>query len=124
MLDSAGRPQDIVFCTKWDGCYHIHVSKDLFMREDYVDTLWHTILTSPLENKGRYVYSDLDYYFLAAVIEKVTGLPLNRYVSEQFYGPMGLRMTGYLPLQFIRPTLIAPTENDQAFRHETLQGYV
>jgi CubicO group peptidase (beta-lactamase class C family) len=37
---------------------------------------------------------------------------------------MGLRMTGYLPLQFIRPALIAPTENDVAFRHQTLQGYV
>jgi CubicO group peptidase (beta-lactamase class C family) len=125
LLDSTGKKlRDTVVCTKWDGCYSVHVSKDLFLREDYEDSVWNAILTSPLENKGRFVYSDLDYYFLAAVIERVTGKPLNRYVAEQFYTPMGLRMTGYLPLEFIRPDLIAPTENDQTFRHQTLQGYV
>jgi CubicO group peptidase (beta-lactamase class C family) len=124
LLDSTGKLRDTVVCNKWDGCYSLHVSKDLFLREDYKDSVWNAILTSPLENKGRYVYSDLDYYFLAAVVEKVTGRTLNKYVNEQFYTPMGLRMTGYLPLEFIRPDLIAPTENDQTFRRQTLQGYV
>lgn len=124
LLDSTGKLRDTVVCNKWDGCYPLHVSKDLFLREDYKDSVWNAILQSPLDNKGRYVYSDLDYYFLAAVVEKVTGRALNKYVNEQFYAPMGLHMTGYLPLEFIRPDLIAPTENDQTFRHQTLQGYV
>jgi CubicO group peptidase (beta-lactamase class C family) len=124
LLDSTGNLLDTAFRPEWSGCYSIPVSKGLFLREDYRDSVWHTILTSPLENKGKYVYSDLDYYFLAAVVEKVTGKAINKYVAEQFYNPMGLRMTGYLPVQFIRPDLIAPTENDRTFRLQTLQGYV
>lgn len=125
LLDSTGLAvRDTFYRTKWDGCYRIPVAKDFFLREDYVDTIWHAILASPLENKGRYVYSDLDYYFLAAVVEKVVGKPINKYVAEQFYTPMGLKMTGYLPLQFIRPDLIAPTEYDATFRHQQIQGYV
>jgi beta-N-acetylhexosaminidase len=77
-----------------------------------------------LENAGRSVYSDLDYYFLAAVVERLSGKPINRYVSEQFYVPMGLKMIGYQPLQFLRKELIAPTESDVSFRHQVLQGYV
>lgn len=124
LLDSAGALKDTAFRTRWDGCYRIQVAKDLYLREDYKDSVWNAILTSPLDNTGRYVYSDLDYYFLAAVVEKVVGKPVNIYVAEQFYIPMGLRMTGYLPLQFIRPGLIAPTEDDRTFRHQLLRGYV
>jgi beta-N-acetylhexosaminidase len=124
LYDSTGAIPDTVYRTKWDGCYNIEVAKDFYLREDYKDTVWNAILSSPLENKGRYVYSDLDYYFLAAVVEKVTGKPINKYVMEQFYAPMGLRMIGYQPLQFIRPDLIAPTENDITFRHQVLTGHV
>ncbi len=124
LLDSAGAVRDTFYRTKWDGCYRIQVAKDFYLREDYPDTIWSQILASPLENRGRYVYSDLDYYFLAAVVEKVTGQALNKYVSEQFYTPMGLRMIGYLPLQFIRPDLIAPTEYDAAFRRQQIKGFV
>lgn len=124
LLDSTGNLLDTAFRPEWSGCYSIPVAKGLYLREDYHDSIWHTILTSPLENKGRYVYSDLDYYFLAAVVEKVTGKPIHKYVAEQFYNPMGLHMTGYLPVQFIRPDIIAPTETDKTFRLQTLQGYV
>jgi beta-N-acetylhexosaminidase len=124
LYDSTGTIPDTVYRTKWDGCYRIEVAKDFYLREDYIDTVWKTILESPLEHKGRHVYSDLDYYFLAAVVEKVSGKPINKFVLEQFYSPMGLKMIGYQPLQFIRPDLIAPTEHDLAFRQQILKGYV
>lgn len=124
LYDSSGKVADTAYRTKWSGCYPLEVAKDFYLREDYVDSIWHTILTSPLESRGRYVYSDLDYFFLAAVVEKVTGKSIDKYVMEQFYAPMGLKMTGYRPLQFIKPELIAPTEHDLAFRNQVLQGYV
>ncbi len=123
--DSSGRRLlDTAFRASGDKHYNIEVAKNLWLRGDYRDTIWKMILASPLENAGRYVYSDLDYYFLAAVVEKVTGKPLNRYVADQFYTPLGLKMTGYLPLGFIKPALIAPTEADSLFRHQLLTGYV
>jgi len=54
----------------------------------------------------------------------VTGQPLNRYVMEQFYWPMGLHHIGYLPLGFARLSDIAPTEDDEVFRKQIIHGYV
>lgn len=122
--DSTGQPSDTIFHKNPDSKYNIEVAQGMYMRSDFRDTIWHRILESPLENKGRYVYSDLDYYFLAAVVEQITGQPINRYVVDNFYTPMGLKMIGYLPLQFLKKSLIAPTENDLSFRHQVLQGYV
>lgn len=122
--DSTGQPSDTIFHGTPDAKYSIEVAQGMYMRSDFRDTVWKRVLESPLENKGRYVYSDLDYYFLAAVVEKITGQPINRYVTDHFYTPMGLRMIGYLPLQFLKKSLIAPTENDLSFRRQVLQGYV
>lgn len=123
--DSTGKHLlDTAFRMKRDKHYNIEVAKDLWLRGDYRDTVWKMILASPLENAGKYVYSDLDYYFLAAVVERVIGKPLDEYVTKTFYAPMGLKTMGYLPLQHLNPAIIAPTEADSAFRHQLLQGYV
>ncbi len=122
--DSAGQLSDTIFHVRGDPRFNVEVARDLYMRQDYKDTIWNMILRSPLETPGRYVYSDLDYYFLAAVVEAVSGKPINRYVAEQFYLPLGLKSTGYLPMQFVRPSMVAPTENDLTFRRQLLTAYV
>lgn len=122
--DSSGSLSSIVFRNESDGNYDIEVAQGLYMRHDYRDTVWQMILNSPLENKGRMVYSDLDYYFLAAVAEQISGKTIDRLVADQFYIPMGLKTIGYNPLQFLKKDLIAPTENDLTFRYQLLQGYV
>lgn len=104
--------------------YNIPVAKDLYLRYDYADTIWSRILTSSLENKGHFVYSDLDFYFLAAVVQQVTGKSIDVYVDEQFYKPMGLKNITYLPLNKFSQAQIAPTEDDIFFRHEQIWGYV
>jgi CubicO group peptidase (beta-lactamase class C family) len=86
--------------------------------------VWKRILESPLDNRGRYVYSDLDYYFLAAVVEEITKKPLNVYVEEQFYKPMGLKRITYNPLSKFKLSDIPPTENDIEFRRQVIRGYV
>lgn len=102
----------------------IPVAKDLYLRNDYADTVWQRILASGLENRGRYVYSDLDFFFLAAVVEQITNKQLNDYVAEQFYKPMGLKRITYNPLKKHKLTEIAPTENDIVYRKQLIQGYV
>ncbi|RYD55288.1 MAG: hypothetical protein EOP56_16290 [Sphingobacteriales bacterium] len=104
--------------------YNIEVAKNLYLRNDYKDSIWSTILESSLENGGKYVYSDLDYYFLAAVVEKITGQTIDRYVEEQFYKPLGLTTITYNPLKKFKEQDMAPTENDMTFRKQTVRGYV
>lgn len=123
-LDSNGNLRTDIYSMQSQNGFTVPVAKNLYMRKDWVDTVWNRILMSPLENKGRYVYSDLDFYFLAAIAERITGKKLNIYVEEQFYKPLGLTRTAYNPLKKVAAAEIAPTENDIAYRRQQLQGYV
>lgn len=123
-LNEEGRPDSRYYSSQKSGDYTIPVAKDLYLRKDYADTVWQRILASNLDNRGRYVYSDLDFYFLAALVEQITGKQLNEYVTSQFYEPMGLKRITYNPLKRFKPTDIAATENDIVFRKQTIRGYV
>lgn len=123
-VDDTSYPSQSIYRNKSDATFNIPVAKDLYMRRDYKDSVWKTILTTPLENRGRYVYSDLDFYFLAAVVERVTGKTLDNYVDEQFYKPMGLSKITYNPLSKFSKNIIAPTEKDFYFRQQVVHGYV
>jgi len=124
-IDSTGALKADVFSFKNDPAdYRIPVASKLWMRCDYVDSVWNVILASPLENKGRMVYSDLDYYFLEAVVENITGQKLDRYAADTFWHPMGLHNIGYNPLGWAPLSRIAPTEYDNIFRGQLVQGYV
>lgn len=103
--------------------YSIKVAKNLWMKNEWKDTLWSDIINSPLKNKGKYVYSDLGYYFMQKIVEKLTGQTLDEYVSKNFYQDMNLGLT-YNPLQYYSKEQIAPTEIDTEFRKQLLQGYV
>ena len=123
-IDSTGYPSEELYSRLRSKVFSIPVAKDLYLRNDYPDTVWKRILESPLSSRSRYVYSDLDYYFLAAVVEEITKKPLNLYVEEQFYKPMGLKRITYNPLAKFPLSDIPPTENDIEFRRQVVRGYV
>lgn len=124
-LDADKQLREDVYATRESIRYPIPVAKGLYIRKDYPDTMWQRILDSPLENTGKYVYSDLDFYFLAAVVESITERPLDEYLAARFYKPMGLKRMTYTPLEHgFAPEDIAPTENDLSFRKQTIHGYV
>ncbi|MEZ5045586.1 MAG: glycoside hydrolase family 3 N-terminal domain-containing protein [Chitinophagaceae bacterium] len=123
-LDSMGQPRSDIYKNSPSGKYKIQVCKNLYMRSDWIDTMWNRILYSPLENRGRYVYSDLDFIFLQKVVERITHQSINEYVTEVFYKPLGLTRLNYLPKQTMGNAEIAPSEYDNYFRYQTIQGYV
>jgi len=124
-LDSITKmPRNDIYSTRKDSVFTIPVASNFYMNKAYVDTIWETIVNSPLENKGRYVYSDLDLLFMQKVVEAVTGKPLEQYVDENFFQPLALKHTMYNPWKKGLQKQCAPTENDQAFRLQLLQGYV
>ncbi len=83
-----------------------------------VDT---TPLAAPPGEK--FVYSDLGAIVLMQVVERITGEPIERFLAERVFGPLGMPATRYLPPASWR-NRIAPTENDTAFRHRMLRGEV
>ena len=103
--------------------FPVKVADGIFLRADYPDILRHKIAIYPVGQK-KYVYSDLGFFLLKEVVEAIVQRPLEEFVYEQYYRPMGLRRTGFHPLDFIRDGNIAPTENDKYFRKQVLKGYV
>jgi len=70
----------------------------------------------------RMVYSDLGAIILGEVVMRVTGQPLDRFLREQVFTPLGMLETTYLPAEALRPR-IAPTEVDP-WRQRHLRGEV
>ncbi len=123
-LNNSGKPDKDIFHKKQSEKYSVQVTEKLFMRNDFKDTVWKRILASGLDNKGKSVYSDLDFMFLGAVVEQLSGKPLDQYVNDQFYKPMGLKRITFNPLKSHGLDEIAPTEMDMAFRNQLVYGYV
>jgi beta-N-acetylhexosaminidase len=68
-------------------------------------------------------YSDLGFILLGEIVERLTGETLDEYAREQIFAPLSMNNTLFNPPKKLRP-LIAPTENDTAFRKQLLQGEV
>ena len=117
-----------IFSNHKTSLFSIHVAENIFMRNDYRDSLYYTIAKTPLlkgENgKCKYLYSDLGFYLFADMIQKLTGKPENEYADETFYKPMGLKRITYCPLNKLGLDEIVPTENDTVFRHQLVHGFV
>jgi len=105
--------------------YPNKVSEHYFLRKDYFkDVMWADILNSPLKTRGQYVYSDLSMVVMQQVLETITATPLNTYVQQNFYNPLGMQSAGFLPLNRFPRSRLIPTEDDEVFRHSLLIGYV
>ena len=118
-----GELNPVLFSTEKKKGFETHVAKDLWIKDSYKDTLYSMILKSTLGPK-KYEYSDLGYYFIKKIVEKQTGLAFDSYLMQNLYEPMGLQYMRYQPLKHFPLSKIAPTENDKAFRHQQVHGYV
>ena len=104
--------------------YNVKVDDSLYMRTDWRDTMISRILTSSVDKKKPYIYSDNDFIFLGEVVKAVSGQSLDQYAWNNFYRPLGFRSTGFNPTAFMKKATIAPTEQDPYFRERLVRGYV
>ncbi len=104
--------------------FSIPVAKDLYLRTDYADSIWQQIIQSPLLPTRGYRYSDLGFYIIARMVHRLTGKPLDVFLEDNFFCPMGLESIGYNAWQRANLQRVVPTENDYYFRQQKLQGYV
>jgi CubicO group peptidase (beta-lactamase class C family) len=66
----------------------------------------------------------LSFIILKRVAEKLLNQPLENFLDQQFYKPLGLGTMTYNPLAKFPQSCIAPTENDTYYRRAQLQGTV
>lgn len=74
----------------------------------------------------KYVYSDINFITLGALVKKISGEPLNEFAEQNIFFPMGMRSTMFNPLEHGRwlLTRIPPTEIDTSLRHKLIHGVV
>ncbi len=104
--------------------YTKRVAENLYINKNYEDSIYKQIIASPIKDKGKFLYSDLGYYFLKKIIEQTTSATEDEYASKTFYAPLGLTTMGYKPRNRFDTSRIVPTELDKKFRKQLLRGDV
>lgn len=104
--------------------FNIQVASNLYMRNDYVDSIWQQIAISDLRKNTNYRYSDLAFYFMMRVVESQSGMKMDQYCHEEFYKPLGMKRTCFKPREYFDLDEIVPSEKDNYFRNQVIRGYV
>lgn len=99
--------------------------KKFYGRDLKYDDVIDEIYSSELEYKTgeKTVYSDLGVITLGKVIEKVTGKSLDQFCKDEIFIPLSMHSTFFNPIDSLKKYCM-PTENDNYWRMNTLQGEV
>jgi CubicO group peptidase (beta-lactamase class C family) len=119
-----GYPDTTIYRTVASDEFPYRVAEGMYLRKDYRQVIFDSIIRSPLSAKKEYRYSDLGFILMQQFVEQVTGKSLDQYMDEQFYKPLGLKTLTYHPRDKFPLNRIIPTENDTLFRHQLVQGDV
>lgn len=123
-LDAGGRASRDWYRDRRGGEFVIPVTDRMYMKREYVDSMWQKIYTNELPNQGQYRYSDLGFYLMAKIIDQVSGLTVDEYARRNFYEPMGLQTLTFRPKAKFPATRIPPSEKDTYFRNAVVRGDV
>ena len=107
LVHYSGLPEDLELGKKWEG-------KETAYRMAYEVT--------PERPPGSgFLYSDINFLVLGALVERLTGASLDEYSAKHIFASLGMKETRFLPPNSWQPR-IAPTEEDD--NHHLLRGLV
>lgn len=89
------------------------------------DELLKLVYRLPVEREPgtQAVYRDENFILLGEIVARVSGQPLDHFLRTNAFEPLGMKDTGFNPPAALLPR-IAPTEQDDYFRHRLLRGSV
>ncbi|HTA25865.1 MAG TPA: serine hydrolase [Terriglobales bacterium] len=103
----SGLAEDLDLAQPWQG-------RDTALQMAYAE--------KPMDPPGsRFLYSDVNFIVLGALVERVSGMPLDQYCRQHIFTPLGMAQTRFLP----PPSWlmkIAPTQFDE--QNHMLRGIV
>lgn len=105
------------------------VSEGLYSSKSIRESIWNWVIDSKVRDKEEdipysYKYSDMGYYMMHRLAEQVLNQPIEDFLAQNIYEPLGLTTLGYNPLNRFSKNRIAPTENDSTFRMSQVWGTV
>jgi len=103
----SGLPEDLDLTSPWEG------------RKAALDMAF---AEKPIHSPGsRFLYSDINFIILGALVERVSGMTLDVYCRRNIFIPLGMTHTRFLPPSAWSPR-IAPTQYDE--HDKMLRGVV
>ncbi|MFO7258081.1 MAG: serine hydrolase [Bacteroidota bacterium] len=105
------------------------VAEGLYANAAIRDSVWSWVVTSrvrekPVRTPYDYRYSDMGFYILQQLAETMLNQPMEEFLQQNLYEPLGATSMGYLPIRRFPKEMIAPTERDSLFRKRLLVGTV
>lgn len=128
-LDTSGFMSSFYNCVKSND-FPNEVCQGLYSCTSIADTLWKWTVESDLLKKRRkrdkykYTYSDLGFYIMKRIAEKLLNQDIDVFMQQNFYTPLGLSTLTYRPSEKFSLDIIAPTEQDTFFRKTLVRGNV
>lgn len=115
---------DSVFSDHMTAMHNTYVGNSLYMLDNYRSYIFQQIYESEIQNIGQYKYSDLGMILLKELIERVVSMPMDEYVDETFYKPLGLKRMTFKPLNKFSVSEIIPTALSPDMRKGEVVGFV
>jgi beta-N-acetylhexosaminidase len=109
--------------------YPLQVAPNLFAAPTIRDSVWTWIIHSKMNERPprtpyTYKYSDLGFMMMQFLSERLLNQPMEEFLLQNFYEPLGAYTTGYTPLSHFPSQMIAPTEEDKVYRKTLVLGTV
>lgn len=123
-LDANKKPDPKFYRRVSSPMFNVKVAEEMYLRHDYPDTIQKIIRDTDLLPSLKYRYSDFPYFILKKYIERYYDKGLDELVQEHFYQPLGANHTTYNPASKFSNSQLVPSEEDDYYRYQTIQGYV
>ncbi|MGY5352949.1 glycoside hydrolase family 3 N-terminal domain-containing protein [Wenyingzhuangia sp. IMCC45533] len=104
--------------------YNVKVANQLYLKDEYIDSIYREIKLTPLREKKDYKYSGLSFFLFKKLLEKHYQKSMDTLLAENFTNRLGASSLAYNPLNKFVKDSIVPSELDTYFRYQKLQGYV
>lgn len=128
MKDTTFLPQ--FYSRKRDAVHPFPVAPGLYGSQAMKDSVWSWIIQSKMADKiprtpYTYRYSDLGLMIMQHIAERVLNQPLDDFLAQNFYEPLGAYTTRFNPTDNqLSVQAIAPTEFDKIYRKKLIAGTV
>ncbi len=128
MKDTTFLPQ--FYSRKRDAVHPFPVAPGLYGSQAMKDSVWSWIIQSKMADKiprtpYTYRYSDLGLMIMQHIAERVLNQPLDDFLAQNFYEPLGAHTTRFNPTDNqLSVQAIAPTEFDKIYRKKLIAGTV
>ena len=99
------------------------VAKGLYVGPEMEDLIMENIYRIDTLPK-RYRYSDLNFCLVRQIVENIDGRPIDLFVREEIFEPIGANSFCYRPATSHHLKDIAVTETDNFLRRQRIHGYV